>query len=89
MTNVISMATRLPIANVIPIHINEPRVPGDRDTAAARGRIAGRYCKHIAIANRQGFVEDIARISGVVMAKMGGDWYEARLIVPVSKDRPL
>lgn len=45
---------------------------GDRDTAAARGRIAGRYCKHIAIANRQGFVEDIARISGVVMAKMGG-----------------
>lgn len=37
MTNVISMATRLPIANVIPIHINEPRIPGDRDTAGRFG----------------------------------------------------
>lgn len=67
---------------------------GDRDTAAARGRIAGRWSKHIALPKRFGFVDEIARIGGVVMARLSkedgtSDWYEARLIVPVSRSASL
>lgn len=71
------------------------RIDVDRDVVKARQRLQGRWSKHDAMANRQGFVDRVARVSGVVMVQLSradgtsSDWYEATDVSPVSKSRPL
>lgn len=65
----------------------------DIDLARQRGRIDGRFCRHLSD-GRTGEVRGIVRRDGQIMAKLWGDdlrhdLVPARLLVPCSRSNPL